>query len=416
MPCAITELAGLGTLLFAAWRWRSVGFPPAARLGAAFLLALVVFHLLQLIPLPPAVWSALPGRAPLAADLKLAGAADVWRPLSLTPSATWRSLLGLLAPAAMFLLAVDLSAAGLRRLSAAILLVAMASVLLATLQLAGGPYSPLRFYAITNTDAGVGFFANRNHLADLLVVSMPLAAALAVDWGMEGRRGSMLRVASTLGVYLLLMVGVGVSLSRAGMLLLAPAVLCSLAIALAGRGPYRQRPAALLLVGASVLGLFLVGAFSLAAVAQRFHEDGMSDIRFQAAPVVAQIARTYGPVGTGFGAFETAYRAAEPVALLQPNYLNHAHDDYLELWLEGGLVGVAFAAVLILWWIRAGFGAWRAAWRRGAGPMLPAAAATSLGLVLLHSGADYPLRTTAMACVFAFCCGVLMQPARDSQE
>lgn len=409
LPALVTQLTGLAGLGYAAWRWRSAGFPPHARLGGAFLAALAAFHLAQLIPLPPGLWAALPGRAPLAGDLKLASAADAWRPLSLTPQETWRSLLGLLAPSAMFLMAVDLSAGGLRRLSGLVLVAALASVMLATLQLAGGPYSSLRFYAITNADSGVGFFANRNHLASLLVISMPLAAALAVDWGLEGRRGSMVRVAATLGVYLVLMVGVGVSLSRAGMLLLAPAVLASLAIALAGRGPYRRQPAALLLVAASVIGLFLVGAFSLAAVAQRFHEEGATDIRFQAAPVVIAMAKAYGPMGTGFGAFEAAYRAAEPVGLLLPNYLNHAHDDYLELWLEGGVLGLALALGFALWWVRASLMAWAAVWRRRAGSVLPAAASAGVGLLLLHSAADYPLRTTALACVAAFFCGILVQ-------
>lgn len=420
LPAAVNELAGLGGLTYAAWRWRSVGFPPLARIGGAFLAALFAFHLIQLIPLPPGVWAALPGHAPLAGDLRQAGAADVWRPISLTPQQTWRSLLGLLPPAAVFLLAIDLSVGGLRRLSAVILAFALASVMLATLQLAGGPYSPLRFYAITNADSGVGFFANRNHLASLLLVSMPLAAALAVDWGREGRRGAMMRVASTLGIYLVLMVGVGVSLSRAGMLLLAPAVLTSLAIALAGRGSYRQQPAALLLVGASVVGLFLVGAFSLAAVAQRFHQEGATDIRFQAAPVIIQMAKAYGPIGIGFGAFETAYRAAEPVTLLLPNYLNHAHDDYLELWLEGGLMGLAFALGFVAWWAWGSLNAWRAVWRKRAGgfppSVLPAAASASIGLLLLHSGVDYPVRTTALACVLAFCCAVLAQARPVAEE
>ncbi|MBS0409747.1 MAG: O-antigen ligase family protein [Proteobacteria bacterium] len=348
--------------------------------------------------------------------MRLAGAGEVWRPFSLAPEATWRCLLALLPPAAMFAATVELDNRGRRRLAGVILAAALASVILAALQLAGGPLSPLRFYTITNADSGVGFFANRNHLADLLVVSMPLAAALAVDWGLEGRRGAMLRVAASLGVYLLLMVGVGVSLSRAGMLLLAPAVLASLAIALAARGPYRQRPAALMLVGASVVGLFVVGAFSLAAVAQRFHETGAADIRFQAAPVIAHVAATYAPLGAGIGAFEPAYRAAEPMALLMPNYLNHAHDDYLELWLEAGVLGVAAVAIFVFWWGRAALRTWTATWRRTAPTLLPAAASASIGLMMAHSAVDYPLRTVALSTVLAFCCGVICRPSAETCE
>jgi len=416
LPLALTELAAIALLLFQAQRWRTAAPPTYVRGGLVFIGMAAAVVALQLVPLPPALWASLPGRAPLAADLRLAGAGDVWRPFSLAPEATWRCLLALLPPAAMFAATVALDDHGRRRLAGLILAVALASVILAAVQLAGGPLSPLRFYRITNADSGVGFFANRNHLADLLVVSMPLAAALAVDWGLEGRRGSMLRVAASLGVYLLLMVGVGVSLSRAGMLLLAPAVLASLAIALVARGPYRQRPAALMLVGASVVGLFIVGAFSLASVAQRFHEVGAADIRFQAAPVIAHTARLYAPAGAGIGAFEPVYRAAEPMALLMPNYLNHAHDDYLELWLEAGVVGVAAVAVFALWWARASLAAWLAIWRRKATTLLPAGASASIGLMLLHSAVDYPLRTVALSTVLAFCCGVICRPASDTSE
>jgi hypothetical protein len=416
LPLALTELAAIGLLFLQVQRWRQAPPPPHARGGLIFLGVVAAIVTLQLVPLPPDLWASLPGRARLAADLKLAGAGEAWRPFSLAPETTWRSLLALLPPAAMFAATAELDDSGRRRLAGLILAFALVSVILAALQLAGGPLSPLRFYRITNADSGVGFFANRNHLADLLVVSMPLAAALAVDWGLEGRRGSMLRVAASLGVYLLLMVGVGVSLSRAGMLLLAPAVLASLAIALAARGPSRQRPAALMLVGASVVGLFIVGAFSLAAVAQRFHDVGAADIRFQAAPVIVRVAQTYAPLGAGVGAFEPVYRAAEPMALLMPNYLNHAHDDYLEVWLEAGLIGVAGIAVFAMWWARASVRAWLTVWRRTAPSLLPAGASASLCLMMLHSAVDYPLRTVAMSTVLAFCCGVICKPPAQVSE
>ena len=416
LPAAFTQVCAVAVLLHEAWRRRAFGPPANARLGLAFIGLVAVFLAAQMLPLPPAIWASLPGRGPVAGDLRLAGVGAVWRPISLTPELTWRSLLALLPPTALFVATADLDVSGRRRLAAVILLFALTSVLLAALQLAGGPYSPLRFYSITNADSGVGFFANRNHLASLLVVSMPLAAALAVDWGMEGRRGSPLRVAASLGVYLLLIVGVGVSLSRAGMLLLAPAILASLAIALAARGAYRQRPAALLLVGASVMGLFLVGAFSLAAVAQRFHAEGATDIRFQAAPVIYNTAARYAPLGAGVGAFEPAYRAAEPMALVAPNYLNHAHNDYLELWLEAGAGGALGVLMFAAWWAWASFQAWTGAWGRRTESLLPAAASASVGLLLVHSLVDYPLRTLALSAVLAFCCGVLTHPRLPEGE
>jgi O-antigen ligase len=89
-----------------------------------------------------------------------------------------------------------------------------------------------------------------------------------------------------------------------------------------------------------------------------------------------------------------------------PQITNHAHDDYLELWLEGGWPFFALAAAMIaaLGW--AAWGAWRS--RDAEDSLWAKAASISLLLVLLHSLFDYPLRTTAIEAVFAVLAAVLV--------
>ena len=65
----------------------------------------------------------------------------------------------------------------------------------------------------------------------------------------------------------------------------------------------------------------------------------------------------YAPFGGGFGSFEAAYKIVEPVNLLSLQYLNHAHNDYLELAIEAGLPGLALAG---LWIVLIGWLSWRA--------------------------------------------------------
>jgi hypothetical protein len=48
--------------------------------------------------------------------------------------------------------------------------------------------------------------------------------------------------------------------------------------------------------------------------------------------------------------------------------------------------------------------------------MLPAAASVVIGLMLIHSAVDYPLRTLALGGVFAFACAVLWSQRRKPQE
>ncbi len=63
--------------------------------------AMVALVLLQLIPLPPAVWSALPGRGMVVQGYALLGQSLPWLPLSLAPYETMASALWLLPPLAV---------------------------------------------------------------------------------------------------------------------------------------------------------------------------------------------------------------------------------------------------------------------------------------------------------------------------
>src|SRR5690606_4034235 len=100
---AVVEVSALPVLvlaLLALLRRNSVSAHP---LAIGILAAIAALPLLQLIPLPPGLWTALPGRSEPALALELAGIAPGWTPLSLVPERTWRSFLALLPPAATFL-------------------------------------------------------------------------------------------------------------------------------------------------------------------------------------------------------------------------------------------------------------------------------------------------------------------------
>jgi len=52
-------------------------------------IALLVLMILQSIPLPPSIWTELPGRKIFADIADLAGIEQPWRPLTLSPSSLW---------------------------------------------------------------------------------------------------------------------------------------------------------------------------------------------------------------------------------------------------------------------------------------------------------------------------------------
>jgi O-antigen ligase len=100
---------------------------------------------------------------------------------------------------------------------------------------------------------------------------------------------------------------------------------------------------------------------------------------------------SYFPVGSGFGGFDQTFRLHEPFALLMPTYFNHAHNDFQEIALDGGLPAILLLGAATVWWAIASLRAWRA------GPeaqhILPKLGSAMLLLVFVASLVDYPART-----------------------
>lgn len=412
----IVGLLAVPLLGWAIWRLRAKApgegaVEPPEKFAFAILAACFLVALIQLIPLPPAMWTALPGRGPIVDDMAAAGIAPGWAPISLRPQATVSALLSLIPAAALFLALRTLDQPGRRRLVLLILVVAIASAVVGGLQVVGGPESPLRFYAVTNPDPAVGFFSNRNHLASLFVCVVPFATLEALE-GLR-RPGGRVRVILMLALILLAAAGVAMTQSRAGALLLGLALLGGGAMAwraglLSSKG--QGGPGRTILAG-GVLLLALAaigGPVIFGGVLDRAGGGLDTEIRIPAAQIAAGAALTYAPFGSGLGSFVPVYMLHETSASMQNTYVNHAHDDWLELLVETGLLGAAVMIAFLVWFGRAAFRAWR---RTGSvGGTGARAASLVIGLLLVHSLVDYPLRSPAMMCVFALACGLMLAP------
>jgi O-antigen ligase len=420
----VTQLLAIPLLLTALWRL--AGLPSLKPLRWVLLLCLAValVPVLQLIPLPPAVWTTLPDRQSLTEALHLTSAELPWMPLSVSPRATWLSALSLLPPIAIFLATVLLGYRERRTLSLVLVGIAVLSAFLGLIQVAQGPSSSLRFFEVTNPSEAVGFFANRNHLAAALYTATVFAAAWAVEAAMAAPGRALLETRSIAKVFIsftvvvVLVAAQTTARSRAGLGLTIVALLGVLAIALRdGRNASGLTPAKLLL-GAATVTVVLMGQLALYRVMDRFAEDPLQDARLVVGRITAGAARLYMPFGAGMGTFVPVYASVEPAAEALPDtYVNRAHDDFLELWLETGAIGLALMALFLLWLLSRAVQTWR---RNASGSYidvaLARAASVAVALILAHSLVDYPLRTDAMMAVFAFACGLLTAPPSDGLE
>jgi len=393
---ALAALAGLRS-----------GWPSAPAPAVLTLAALVLgLPLLQLIPLPPALWQSLPGRGVEAEALALIGAENAWMPWSLTPARTLASLMAMIVPVGLFVVATGLPLERRRHLLLVVVGGALASAVLGALQLGAGQGSAWRLYSETHLLYITGFFANRNATADLILIAL---LALAAWWASTrsapgiGRRIAALATAALLTLTLVL------TGSRMGIALLAPVAILALAI-LWSSLPSGESRAVRIAGSAGVLSLLAVGAARLPAfqpVVKRFVEAG--DERWKLWEDTRQAIAVHWPAGSGIGSFQPVFIAQERLEFVDPSMPVRAHNDWLEFTLEAGLAGwLVLAAIAGL----LGFQAWRRTGRAAVPDerVLGLFGLGTLAVVALHSLVDYPFRTMTLACLAALGAAMLFSP------
>jgi O-antigen ligase len=409
----ILQLAALPLLVAALWRMCSLPSVKRLRWALRGCLATVSLPLIQLIPLPAEIWTALPNREPLIEAFTLLGSGTPWMPLSVTPHATWLAALSMLPPLALFLGVALLDHRQRRLLSLALAGTGILSVFVALMQVAQGPESPLRFFEITNRSEAVGFFANRNHFAALLYSLILFAAAWAINAAAViraalGRQmfetAPIVALMAAFTVLVIILAAQTMTRSRAGLGLTVIALSGAFALPLPERRSTASvGTAAKLLTAASAVAVMFAIQYSLYPILERFASEPLADARISFARNTVEAARAYMPFGSGIASFVTVYGLFEkPEDTLINAYANHAHNDLLELWLESGVLGAGLTAVFLFWLTLRSLAVWR---RAPSGTheidiYLPRVATMVIGLLIVHSFVDYPI----------FACALLFEP------
>ena len=283
--------------------------------------------------------------------------------------------------------------------------------------MAGPPRGPLYLYRITNIGAGVGLFANRNHQAVVLASTIVMIGWYAASLPPSSKRfmpkffGSI----ATIFVLVPLILVIG---SRAGLLLMVPGLCLAFLFIYIGQRPiearhkdrnHRRRNRIHLLRRVSALAaiLAIVGISGLSVLLSRsaaydrlFGANDLSALRFQLLPTIFNMIKEYMPWGSGFGSFEYVYKMYEPQELLNPSYLNQAHNDWLQYPLEGGWPAMFIAIIAIGWFalrlIEMGKN-WRALGHRNFRAIMCVAV---IAFMLAASIVDYPLRVPSIMAIF----------------
>lgn len=405
----LTALAVLAPHRTAFFRfWGEATFALRALICVSLLLPLI-----QIVPLPPGVWRALPGRDLVIQSLETVGETG-WMTLSVNPLRTLLALTALATPLAVLVAGWLLPRHHLFLLGWLVVALGLVTSLLGVSQLGSTGDDGTLFGARNPGTALLGTFANRNSTGLFIGIALALAAVLPAP----GPHPAIVLVRVALCAVLLL--AIVLTGSRSALFLAA------LPLALAGfkalRWSLDHRSAAqhsggnrhLFAIALGAIALVAAGGAALIVVAPGPIGDTMErfgakdDPRRYIWDDASYTAARYWPIGAGMGTFDEVFQVDESLENLTQRKAGRAHSDYLELTIEAGLPGLILAA---MWLGLIGWLSWRA--RHSLLRWVAWAGSAFLFAIALQSITDYPLRNQTILAFAGFALLVLARGAAD---
>lgn len=342
--------------------------------GVALFCAVVILGVFQLLPVPISFLTAFRPEifVPYVPGLNLP---SMIATVSLYASRTLQSIIFVLVPIYYFVALSKLSQSDLIGLIPFYMIGIICNLVAAIIQYSmntGAQLNDLLGYQVM-----VGMFANVNHFSTIMFSSIPLVIYLII---FMGRRALAIL---TLLLTLIVLLAAG---SRAGILIGLAITAASFTMLI-----WRNRINSLIIIPL-MLGamLYLYGTIAHVGAQDIDLEYGR---RYFANTTLEGISDNW-VLGIGFGAFDIIFPHYVTRDAINPYFVNHAHNDFLEIVFEGGVIALLFLSSYILIFVRQAY--------RTINQPLQLVAMLSTLTILVHSTVDYPLRTMAVAMIFAF--------------
>ncbi|CAK8716958.1 MAG: O-antigen ligase [Candidatus Electronema aureum] len=356
---------------------------------------------------------------------------DTWIPLTVNRQATLLEGMRFTAYALFYILTVQLLISS-KKLSTTVTSIVWLTLFIAfasMLQRAAAPDTLFWVRPLQSSFGSFGPWVYKNQYAGFMVMTCPLVLAFfLLHRPLADKNASfrerLLHLFSGAGANLHFFFGFGVIVvlasvllaqSRGGILSLAFALLLFFFLLARSQGKI-QTLTLLVLVG----GLLLAGGwFSWEAIFAKFDKafdtatGTLQDARLPIWQDAVKIIPHFLLTGAGFGSFIDVFPSYKSFA--DSLIYDHAHNDYLELLTDGGLIGFFLAAWFVGAVLRSG---WRQIFRRKDRLSVLTAIAAFSGIagLLFFSITDFNLHNWANGLYFFFLCGLLVSAGHTRQH
>jgi O-antigen ligase len=310
--------------------------------------------------------------------------------------ATRYTLLQWLAYGGFFLAASEFSGSASARKRLAIGISVFGS-LYATFAIIQGLIAPpdLLYGIVKTHGTGFGSYTNRNHYAGLMEMLLPFGLVISTSLSVP----TSARLLSSFG-NLVMLASIFASGSRGGMVAV---VIALIFFAFHYWRHERTSTAVRTVLAAAVLASAFVAFFSYERVASRSVMEATDSIRLQIARDSIHLVAQHPLLGSGLGTFTSVY----PQARTFPTnfFVNAAHNDYVQLAVETGLIGLLIAMAFLFLVFRNALSHIHRA-RQSWFPAVTLAATVGCIALLVHGLLDFNMQIPANAATFAFLAGL----------
>lgn len=340
------------------------------------------------------------------------GLSGIARTISVEPFATQVTGLHMFLLSGFFAVALYClnSAVRLRRLVSILTVFGFAYAFYAILQ---SVLSPDKIFGIYKPQYATPFgsFVNRHDFAAVIemLIALPLGMIFAGAIRPDKRLLYLVAVA-IMGASLLL------SGSRGGLVSLIASILLLIIMTTRSRG---RREVALkvalsaVLVASAIGGaIFVGGETSLTRFADSAASEDVTSSRTEIWSVTLKVISEHLPMGVGLGAFGQAYTKFDSASGYER--VEQAHNDYLQIVADAGLVGLAIGALFLFWFFQEGIRNSRSenTLRRG----VAVGAFAGCFAILVHSIFDFVLHITAISVLFLTLMAILVASGRKFDD